>query len=101
MTRFEEFKSMDIDELAKWINKNGQFDGSPWMEWFDKHYCKKCEPITLPTKEYRRIFGCSSYAETMTCAYCELKGKCKFFPDLDYIPDNEDIILMWLDGEVK
>jgi hypothetical protein len=91
---------MTLDELATWIDKHGDFDGAPWMKWFDKNYCDKCEPVEMSQVEYRKIFGCSSYSSTMTCSYCELHHNCKFFPELDYIPDNKDIIRMWLELEV-
>ena len=42
MNNFEKIKSMTIEELTDWIDKYGQFDVSPWMEWFDKTYCKNC-----------------------------------------------------------
>lgn len=100
MTRFEEFKHMDIDTLAKWIDKNGQFDGSPWMKWFDENYCKKCEPIECSYAECEKLGIKPFYKSSLKCAYCELEGYCKFFPDLDYIPDNEDVVKMWLELEV-
>lgn len=101
MTRFEEFKSMDIDELTEWICKYGKLNGSPWMTRWDDNYCKKCESIEMSQVEYRKIFGCSSYSSTMTCAYCEVKGKCKFFPEMDGVPSVKDIVKMWLESEVK
>lgn len=30
------------------------------------------------------------------CSYCELEGHCKYFPNMDTVPDNEDIIKVWL-----
>lgn len=35
------------------------------------------------------------------CSYCELNGNCKFFPDLDEVPDNKKIIKMWLETEIE
>lgn len=93
MNNFEKFKLMNVDELADWIDKHGQFDNSPWMEWFDKTYCKNCESIMSSISKWNNI--------EVPCSYCELNDKCKFFPDLDYIPDNKDIIEMWLVSEVK
>ena len=43
MTIFESIKSKNIDEFTEWLDKYGAFDGSPWIEWFDKTYCQKCE----------------------------------------------------------
>lgn len=91
MTRFEEFKNMNIDEFAEWLDKYCAFDESPWIKWFDELYCKKCEPIMCHYEDSKNEFPCS---------YCELEDKCKFFPDLDEAPDNKMIIKMWLELEV-
>ena len=32
-------------------------------------------------------------------AWCELNGKCKFFKDMDDIPDVKQIIKMWLESD--
>ena len=92
MNNFEKIKSMTIEELTDWIDKYGQFDVSPWMEWFDKTYCKNCESIKSHSKQY-------NFNTEISYAYCELHDNCKFFPDIEYIPDNKDIIRMWLDAE--
>ena len=100
MTNFEKFTTSNIDTLARFLDKHGAFDGSPWMEWWDKNYCKKCEPIKCDLKTSQKILNTDSpYVAGIQAAYCELEGYCKFFPDLDYIPDNEDIIRMWLELE--
>ena len=90
-TVFDKSKSMNIDELAEWIDKHGEFDGSPWMSWFDEKYCKKCESIMCKYEDGTREFPCS---------YCELNDNCKFFPNLDSIPDNKMIIKMWLETSI-
>ena len=90
MNNFEKLKSMNIEELTDWIDKYGQFDDSPWMEWFDKTYCKNCESIKCHSK--------SSSAE-IPCAYCELHDNCKFFPNIEHIPDTKDIVRMWLETD--
>ena len=94
MNNFEKLKSMTIEELTDWIDKYGQFDDSPWMKWFDKTYCKNCESIKRHSKQ------CGYNTET-SYAYCELHDNCKFFPDIEYIPDNKDIIKMWLETEAN
>ena len=91
-TVFDKFKSMNINELAEWIDEHGEFDGSPWMSWFDKIYCNNCPNIMCKYEDGTREFPCS---------YCELNDNCKFFPNLDSIPDNKMIIKMWLESEVK
>lgn len=100
MTHFEEFKNMDIDTLARWIDKNGLFDNSPWLKWWDKNYCSKCEPIECSYEETKKRLGIEPfYKHSVKCSYCELEHRCRFFPELDYVPDNKDIIKMWLETE--
>lgn len=90
MTRFDNFKLMTMDQLVEWLDNNGQFDGSPWMEEFDKKYCNNCEAVM-----------CHYEGSTLKTpfAWCELEGKCKFFPDMDHTPNNKDIIRIWLESE--
>ena len=90
MTQFEKFKNMDIDEFAEWLDKYGEFDNSPWIQWFDGLYCNNCEAIMCHHIDSEYEFPCS---------WCELEGKCKFFQDLDEAPDNKMIIKMWLESE--
>ena len=86
-TVFDKFKSMNIDEFAEWLDEYGMFDNSPWMSWFDQKYCKNCEYIMRKYEDDTKEF---------TCSWCELNGNCKFFPDLDELPENKEIIKMWL-----
>ena len=92
MTNFDFIKNMSIDELTDWLDKYGQFDVSPWMDWFNDNYCSKCE-----VDEKDVLWP----GYTMDCAYCELEGKCKYLTQLDNIPDNKDVIKMWLMQEHK
>ena len=97
MTRFEELKNMDIEALAKWIDENGQFDGSPWITWWDENYCSKCpsEHGYLPDDSgEHRWYICTEFS------WCELNGKCKFFPEMDEEPELKDIIKMWLESDI-
>lgn len=90
-TKFKAFKRMTLDQFAEWLNKFGQFDKSPWMEWWDRTYCKHCDPIMCKYSDYAIEFPCS---------WCELNdNKCKFFPKLEDMPDNKEIIKMWLQTE--
>lgn len=92
-TWLEEFKMMDIDSLAEWIDKYGQFDSSPWMEWWSKKYCDNCEPIMCHYEDSEREFPVS---------WCELHdNKCKFFPEMDEAPNSKEIVKMWLESEVE
>lgn len=92
MTNYEHITHMRVDEMAKWIDKYGMFDNSPWMSWFDQKYCKNCEDIMCKYEAGTREFPCS---------YCEVYDTCRFFQDLDDILDNKMIIKMWLESEVE
>lgn len=82
MIRFEELKNMDIDEFAKWIDENGQFDNSPWMTWWDELYCQNCEAVMCHHIEAKEKLGFEPfYEKDVECAYCEIYKKCKYFLD--------------------
>ena len=84
MNNFEKIKSMSVDELTKYFDDYMMFGCCPWDTWFDNNYCKKCESIIREGSEY---------------AYCELCDNCKFFQDMKDVPDNKQIIKMWLENE--
>lgn len=89
MRVYEKIKLMDIDELVDWLDEHCMFDNAPWWEWWDEHYCNKCEAIIRTDDDgYEREYG-----------YCELHHKCRFFEDMDNIPDVKQIIKMWLLSE--
>lgn len=92
MNNWVKLKNMSKEDFAEWLDKYGMFDNSPWMMWFDQQYCKNCEDIMCKYENGKREFPCS---------FCELNGNCKFFPDLDEVPDNKMIIKMWLESEVE
>lgn len=102
MTNFAKFKIMTIDELADFLDKFGQFDGTPWSEWFGHHYCDNCESIRCKHAETEEKLGIlpPSYRGEVDCAYCELNDQCKFFPQIEGIPENREVIKMWLNKEV-
>lgn len=91
MRVFDAMQSKNIDELAEWFDECGVFDGSLHMKWWDENYCNKCEPVVayVPTLDKECEFG-----------WCEINDKCKFFKEMDDIPDNKQIIKMWLESEV-
>ena len=91
-TNFDKLKAMPMDELAKWLDENGQFDTAPWMMWWDKTYCRNCPDIMCHYED-------SDYE--FPCAYCELHKKCMFFPDMDEEPSSLEIVKMWLESEVE
>lgn len=89
-TMFDYIHNMNNKELARWLNMYGLFDNSPWIQWFDKKYCSKCEAelVYLPSSDRQ--------AE---CSYCELYGQCRFFLEMNESPDNEQVVEMWLKSE--
>lgn len=100
MTRYEQLTSLPIEQLAQWIDTHGQFDGSPWITWFDENYCSKCESIKIKKENSKAILGFElMFADETTCSYCELYKKCKYFQDKDETPTNVDIIQMWLEEQ--
>lgn len=92
MTRLEKFQSMTSDELAEWLYGFDWFEGSPWVQWWDKNYCSKCGPVTEYVPEFDR---------ECECAWCELNNKCKFFSDMDDVPGIKMMIKMWLESEAE
>lgn len=91
MTQFEKFKTMSLEEMVEWLDEYAIFDDSPWMEFWDSRYCNNCPVETMYAPDYGR---------EMKFAWCELHDKCKFFPDMPDVPDNKDIIRMWLEREL-
>lgn len=100
---YDEFKAMSLEELAEWLDENGMFDGAPWSDWFTKCYCDNCESIKINYRDAEKKLGINvcSYDLTCECAYCELEDKCRFFPEFEDVPDNKEIIKLWLQEEAK
>jgi hypothetical protein len=98
---------MTAEELVDWLDEHGQFDQSPLSEWFDSKYCQNCESIKIKYEEAQEKLGFSPYSWyniDTECAYCELSDecgvkRCRFFPDIEDIPDNKTIIKLWLEEE--
>lgn len=90
MTIFESIQSKNIEEFAEWLDEYGAFDGSDWMNWFDDNFCKKCEPEIACVEGFHgeREFG-----------WCELHDGCRFIEGSKEVPDNKQIIKMWLELE--
>lgn len=97
MNVFEKIQSMNIDEFAKWLDEHGEFDGSPWMKWWDKNYCNKCELVVVdPQDDKLNYYFSNEYS------WCELNDdKCKFFMDMDKMPTCDQVVKLWLESEVK
>ena len=89
MTVYENLLSKSIDELADLIDGYMLDDNEPYILWWDENYCNKCEPA----------LGLYDDIE-MEFSWCELNNKCRFFPELDYIPNSKQIIKLWLESEV-
>ena len=85
MTMFDRFQSKNIDELIEWLDEYCMLDCAPWITWFDMNYCKDCESVIADEKE---------------CSWCELHNKCKYFKNMQDIPESKQIIKMWLEREV-
>ena len=98
MTNFEYLKSMSFEELAEWFDKNGCFDDSPWLNSFVEKYCNRCASIELNCEDAQEKLDIELWLSCGTeCDFCELEPKkCRFFPELDSIPDNKEIVKMWL-----
>ena len=90
MTNFEKLKSMNEEEISEFLDSIASIDDSPWIVWFNKRYCENCETI----RSYARIPDIY-YDST----YCEVNGNCRYFQDKDDIPDNKEMIELWLASE--
>ena len=91
MKVLDKIKSMDVSEFAEWLDKNCMHDNSPWIKWFDSTYCKKCEP---------EIIRDLDNGKDIKCAYCELCNRCKFFKEMNGVPEIKQMINMWLESEI-
>ena len=91
MTQFEKLTNMNLEDLAEWLDKYGQFEDTPWLRRFDRLYCKNCASVMVRYEDSQYEFP---------CAWCEINGKCKHFPEIDGIPGNKDMIKMWLKSSV-
>ena len=91
MTNYRKIKSMNIEDLASFLDNCSSFENAPWTIWFNQTYCENCESITC--KYESELLGESGKVE---CAYCELEHKCKFFLHFDDIPSPKEICKLWL-----
>ena len=93
MTNLTKLKSMTQEELVNWLDKYGDFDGSPWMKWFGKTYCDNCPGITCKVPAFDN--------KEVECSFCELNHKCKFFEELERELDTKDILKLWLESNYQ
>ena len=101
VTNYDFIKKMSIFELAKFLDCYGRFEDSPWMKWFDEKYCENCESVKC--KYEGDMWNADHEFEA---AYCELADesgikRCRFFPDMNDVPDSKQTCLMWLKEEKK
>lgn len=90
MTNFEKLKSMNEKEISEFLDSIIGTDEDPWIVWFNKRYCENCETI----RGYSLI---PNIYDDFT--YCEVNGNCRYFQDKDDIPDNKEMIELWLESE--
>ena len=90
MTNFEKLKSMNKEEISEFLDSITSIDDSPWIVWFNKKYCENCEIIRRNTLDPDIYYDCT---------YCEVNGNCRYFQDKDDIPDNKEMIELWLESE--
>lgn len=89
MTVFDNITNKNIDELAEWLSEHCNFDSAPWWKYFDENYCNRCEAeVVVDDDGYEKDYG-----------YCELHNNCRFFKEMEFIPDNKQTIKMWLESE--
>ena len=92
-------KDMTVQELAKFLDSVHDYDSSPWISYFQKEFCDKCEPIIAtapgswsfePEKEYE-FAPCELINEDGThnnpCGY----ANCK----------TVELVKLWLNSEVE
>ncbi len=103
MNNFERLKSMSVEELAEWLDQNGIIDNSPWSEHFNNKYCANCESVMCKYEDAEKVLGFKPYFldDEVECAYCEVYNKCRFFPEMDEVPDGLEAVKMWLEAEVE
>lgn len=102
MNHYKQLTSLSLEELAKWLDNNVQHDDSPWMAWFNKKYCSKCEPEIVKKEDSmsKLDFELLFNEKEIECSYCEVYNKCRFFPNKENLSTVE-IIELWLKEEVK
>ena len=100
MNRYKQLSSKSLKELALWIDINSQHDDSPWMNWFSKKYCDRCESEVVSREDSLSKLGFNLlYKSSTECSYCEVYNECRFFRGKN--PSTLEIIEMWLKEEVE
>lgn len=93
MNNYERIKSMSIDDLAEFLDERWSHDNDPCIEWWDKTYCNKCKSVKAYVDYLER---------EKEYAWCEVNGdKCKFFPEMDVLPNAKQMMKLWLESEAE
>lgn len=90
MKAIDTIKSFTIDEMVDFLDEYSIHDLTPWFIWWDKNYCNKCMEEIKFNPYYERN---SEYT------YCELNNNCRYFQDLNEVPDSKQVLRMWLETE--
>ena len=101
MTNFELIKCLSLEGLAGWFDSLEYSEDSPWNQWFDSEYCNNCDSVECSHEEYWGKDKEPFSNRTVTCAYCELYNKCRYFPDMEAQPTHEEVITMWLRKDME
>jgi hypothetical protein len=98
MTLYEKLIGLNKEDLAKEIHEMWRENREePWTEWFCERYCTCCAPVY----EKNPFTGEDYQDDAYLCSYCELNGRCRHFPELNEVPSDEKMILIWLSQQVK
>lgn len=97
MNNFKHLQSISIDQLVEFLDTNGNQDAI-WWKWFDEKYCDRCEPVMVYVDDDD---GENVWKTECECSYCEEHNKCRFFPEIEDVPDSKETIKLWLEAEVE
>lgn len=91
MNNYERIRAMTIDDLAEYLSDKWSHYDDPSMEWWNDNHCSKCESVSVYVEHLGR---------NLDFAWCELNdNKCKFYLELDGLPNSKEVMKMWLESE--
>lgn len=102
MTHFEKiFKDATPESIAEFLDCNGMWDNSPWLNWWDKQYCSKCDTVELTNCQAKELLGIESPFEgvNLVGSFCEVYKKCRYTDDHE--PTSKEIIEAWLNSQCE
>lgn len=94
MNNYERIRNMSIDDLAEFLDERWSHDNDPSIEWWNRKYCGHCEPVM-------KHVNFSGRETEMDFAWCEVNGKCKYFPELEEYPNTKQMMKLWLEEEIE